>query len=150
MIVAVTHSLSCRAEWPSLVPSLQVQTSCVAGSRPAGPPKALAFIYMSHLIGYSVLTPGLEVRSSHKVIEMCILEPSRIFVNMGLSHLMDSCEPGRKPLCTQATSPAFLRRCYATSVTGGGAAGPCGCALLPEARKRWDLSALLVPSARLR
>lgn len=60
-------------------------------------------------MGYFVLTPGLEVRSSDKGIEIHILEPFRTFVNMGLSHLMASSKPGRKPLCTQARSPGSLR-----------------------------------------
>lgn len=40
---------------------------------------------------------------------MCILEHSRTFVKMGLSHLMNFSEPGRKPLSIQARSPACLR-----------------------------------------
>lgn len=109
---------------------------------------------------YFVLTPGLEVRSSHKGIEICILEPSRTFVNMGLSHLMASSVPGRKKASVHTgQKPWFPQsRCYATSVMSSrapcGATKPvvqeCGFTLLPEARKRdGDLNPLLVPSACL-
>lgn len=45
---------------------------------------------------YLPSTPGIEIGFSHKESETCILEPSRTFVSMGLSHLMGSSEQGIK------------------------------------------------------